>query len=204
VYGTIFTVFQQLIVNLTFYNLILATYTIVLFQLKVKQFEKPWFTNNIKLAIIKRNEAYQKWKRYKTPQHHSMFVSLRKTVTKLIKSSSQTWKQIKALGIGKPNKSQELDVDIDELNLKLAECQVSEVTTNTYLNSVPENICDTRFRFMCVDQCDVLDNILKIKSNAIGPDDIHPKFIKILLPKLIPYLTHTFNTALTTSTFPDC
>jgi len=149
VYGTIFTVFQQLIVNLTFYNLILATYTIVLFQLKVKQFEKPWFTNNIKLAIIKRNEAYQKWKRYKTPQHHSMFVSLRKTVTKLIKSSSQTWKQIKALGIGKPNKSQELDVDIDELNLKLAECQVSEVTTNTYLNSVPENICDTRFRFVC-------------------------------------------------------
>jgi len=82
----------------------------------------------------------------------------------------------------------------DELNLKLAECQVPKDTTNTYLNSVPENICDTRLR-MCVDQCDVLDNILKIKSNAIGPDDIHPKFIKILLPKLFPYLTHTFITA---------
>jgi len=120
-----------LIVNLTFYNLILATYTIVLFQLKVKQ----WLTNNIKLAILKRNEAYQKWKRYKTPQHHRMFVYLSKTVTKLIDSaksnffsqkfenstsSSQTWKQIKALGIGKQKTSQELDVDIDELNLKLA------------------------------------------------------------------------------------
>jgi len=43
---------------------------------------------------------------------------------------------------------------------------------------------------MCVDQCDVLDNILKIKSNSIGPDEIHPKFIKILLPKFIPYLTN--------------
>jgi len=106
-----------------------------------------------------------------------MFVYLRKTVTKLVdfaksnflsqqfknsNSSSQTWKQIKALGIGKQKTSQELDVDIDELNLKLAECQVPEVTTNTYLNLVTENICDTRFRFMCVDQCDVLDNVLKI------------------------------------------
>jgi len=118
--------------------------------------------------------------------------------------SSQTWKQIKALGISKQKTSQELDVDKDELNLKLAEYQVPKVTTNTYLNSVPENICDTRFRFMCVDQWDVLDNILKIKSNAIGPDDIHPSFIKIILPILIPYPTYTFNTALTTSTFPDC
>jgi len=112
-------------------------------------------------------------------------------------SLNQTWKQI-----GKQRTSLKLDVDIDELNLKLSECHVPEVTTNTYLNSVPENICGTRFRFMCVDQCDVLENIFKIKSNAI--EDIHLKFIKILLPKLIPYLTHTFNTALTTSTFPDC
>jgi len=107
-----------------------------------------------------------------------MFVSLRKKVTKLIdpaKSnffsqrfknstfSSQTWKQIKALGIGEQTRPQELDVDIDELNLQLAVCQVPEVTSNTYLNSVLENICDTRFRFLCVDQCDVLDNILKIR-----------------------------------------
>jgi len=27
---------------------------------------------------------------------------------------------------------------------------------------------------MCVDQCDVLNNIPKIKSNAVGPEDIHP------------------------------
>jgi len=96
------------------------------------------------LAIIKRNEAYQKWKRYKTPQHHSMFVSLRKTVTKLIDSaksnffsqkfknstsSSQTWKQIKTLGIGKQKTSQELDVDIDEL-----------ISILPYLSKVFENI----------------------------------------------------------------
>jgi len=81
-----------------------------------------------------------------------MFVSLRKKVTKLIDSAksnffsqrfknstflSQTWKQIKALRDGKQKTSQELDVDINELKLKLAECQVPEVTTNTYRNSVP-------------------------------------------------------------------
>jgi len=90
------------------------------------------------LAIIKRNEAYQKWKRDKTPQHHSMFVSLKKTVTKLIDSaksnffsqkfkdstsSSQTWKHIQALGIGKQKTLQELDVDKDELNLKFLRSQ---------------------------------------------------------------------------------
>jgi len=37
--------------------------------------------------------------------------------------------------ITKQKTSQELDADIDELNLKLAECQVPEVTTNTYLTS---------------------------------------------------------------------
>jgi len=56
---------------------------------------------------------------------------------------------------------------------------------------------------MCVDQCDVLDNILKIKSNEIGPDDIYPKCIKILLSILIPYLTYTFNTTLTHLTRPS-
>jgi len=81
-----------------------------------------------------------------------MFVSLKKRVTKLIDSaksyffsqrlknstfSSQTWKQITALREGKQKTSQELDVDINELKLKLAECQVPEVTTSTYRNSVP-------------------------------------------------------------------
>jgi len=45
--------------------------------------------------------------------------------------------------------------------------------------------------------------MLLIKSNPTGVDDINPKFIKILLPKILPYKNYIFNTALTQSIFPD-
>ena len=38
---------------------------------------------------------------------------------------------------------------------------------------------------------------------AIGIDGLNPRFFEILLSKLLPYVTHVFNTILTKSTFPD-
>lgn len=49
---------------------------------------------------------------------------------------------------------------------------------------------------------DVVEALLSVKSNAIGLDGINAKFIKLSLPVILPYITHIFNTILTTSVFP--
>lgn len=47
------------------------------------------------------------------------------------------------------------------------------------------------------------NSIFSIKSNASGIDDISPKFIHLILSIILPFLTHIFNTILTTSYFPS-
>ena len=49
----------------------------------------------------------------------------------------------------------------------------------------------------------ILNHFLKIKSNSVGLDNFHPLFVKCLLPKLLPYLVHIFNSIITTSCFPS-
>lgn len=58
------------------------------------------------------------------------------------------------------------------------------------------------FEFACVSQGDVLSAISAIRSSAIGCDNINPKFISILLPHILPFITHLFNTIITTSCYP--
>jgi hypothetical protein len=45
----------------------------------------------------------------------------------------------------------------------------------------------------------VFNAICQIKSNATSMDDVPIKFLKILLPQALSYITHIFNTILTTS-----
>jgi len=48
---------------------------------------------------------------------------------------------------------------------------------------------------------DVLECLLKVKSNVEGLDGISPKFIKLWLPLLLSHITQILNTAITTCTF---
>ena len=43
---------------------------------------------------------------------------------------------------------------------------------------------------------------LKVKSNAVGKDNVHPKFVKLILPKILKFITHIFNSILTKSEYP--
>ena len=49
---------------------------------------------------------------------------------------------------------------------------------------------------------EVLNAINKIKTNAMGLDEIPLRFIKLLLPLLIPYITYVFNKILSSSEYP--
>jgi len=61
---------------------------------------------------------------------------------------------------------------------------------NSYLDISVSDNRDIIFSFMCVSYCDDLDSVLKIKSSAVIQDKVQPKFIKIILSKLINTRTH--------------
>ena len=68
---------------------------------------------------------------------------------------------------------------------------------------IQQQYIEDSFTFRCVSQLKVLSSFCSIKSKAIGIDGLNPRFFEILLPKLLPYVTHVFNTILTKSTFSD-
>lgn len=207
--------------------------TIPLVSKMFKPRVNPWFSSDIKVLIHKRDTAFKKWKRYKTGQHAEQYKSLRMKVIKLINSkkrsfyfnqfniatsNQQKWACIKQLGIGKPNTARICDADPNELNAKFLDCNVPVITRADYIECVSQNTCsncdntncfcdnntcDNSFSFSCVTESDVLESMLKIKSNATGIDDVNPKFIKLLLPRILPFVTYIYNTALTKSVFPD-
>jgi len=92
-------------------------------------------------------------------------------------------------------------VDVNDLNRKFVQFDVPEAICNKYLNALPD--CDNRFTFMCVRQCEVLECLLKLKSNAEGLDGNSPNCNKLLLPLVLSHIRHIVNTAITTSTFPS-
>ena len=186
---------------------------------KVKNNEnKPWFSSKIQRYICERNEAYSRWKRYKIPELHRVFKMLRNKVNmeisraksnyyenkfKSIISSKKTWKTIKELGVCNNNCDNNLSaIDVNDLNEKFINISMPATNRNYYENYTIPFRFNSVFRFSCINELDVVKHFLKIKSNAIGLDKIEPIFIKSILPKLLPFLVHIFNTILTTSSFP--
>lgn len=179
---------------------------------------RPWFTTSIKLLIDRRDRAYTRWKKFKIPELKEEYRSLRRDVTREIRKSKsvhysnrfknaintkQTWKTIRDIGIGHSTKKSSCNLSPDELNEAFQNLPIVENPSPVqYINNNEIPITFQQFNFRCITNAETLFSLLSIKSNAIGYDDIHPKFIKILLPYLLPYISHLFNTILTTSIFP--
>lgn len=181
----------------------------------IKYSQPPWFNNDIRHAIVNRDNVYKRWKRFKTGQLHDLFKSARKHVVCLISSaksayyqhrfksaidSKSKWREIRKIGIGKTVKNCD-DINVDELNALFVGDNMPSGMTNYYseYNNV-KNV--NEFSFCCVEQHEVARGINKIKSNAIGTDELHPRFLKIIFFKILPHLTYVFNSILTKSIFP--
>jgi hypothetical protein len=61
---------------------------------------------------------------------------------------------------------------------------------------------ESMFSFTNVNAMEVHRAIYRIKSNAVGLDGISLKFLKLILPIILPCVLHMFNTVLTSSSFP--
>lgn len=190
--------------------------TVPLRTKKVRHNGRPWFSEEIKKTITQRNIAFTRWKRFKISEFHEIYRRLRKLTNKLIKSakskyyankfstavgSKKKWQIIQEIGIGKSCKHVLLDSDADKINENFLNIPIMNTDIEFYQRQHDD--ATGTFCFTGVSQFDVLASCISITSNAVGIDNVHPKFFKILLPKLLPFVTFIFNKILTTSHFPS-
>ncbi|XP_075157817.1 uncharacterized protein LOC142231083 [Haematobia irritans] len=188
--------------------------------LRTKPTQQPWFNHEIKKLIRDRDNKYKRWKRYKTTQLYDHFKLARREVTKAINiakssyyqrkfndavDSGAKWMTIRNIGIGRKSTTP-INIDINDLNEIFAnQTALGNQNNNSACECLPScgDLSFEEFTFKCVDQYDVRKSFLSIKSNAVGMDELNPKFLKLLLPICLPYFTHIFNTVLTKSIFPN-
>lgn len=72
------------------------------------------------------------------------------------------WAEIIKVGIEKCTQKIEMNADAEKLNQKFLKIDASEAISNPYLNTAP--LCDNNFSFICVNQCHVVNSIIKVKS----------------------------------------
>lgn len=177
---------------------------------------KPWFNRDIKAAIDQRDLVFGRWKRFKSNVLHVEYCNARREVNRKIKKAKceyyssvfnsaanikKTWKNIRDIGIGKQRSVDTTEIDVETMNETFL--RLPEVSLNRNIDNSPTNVQSQLFTFNCVTQDEVLKCCLDVKSNAMGFDNIHPKFLKTILPVMLPYITFIFNTILTKSIFPD-
>lgn len=179
---------------------------------------RPWFNTTIKGLIYERDSAYSRWKRFKIDAFREDFRQARSIVNKEIDKAKSlyysnrfsrslkakdTWNTIRAIGHCNKTVSHDFQNSANEINEKFLNIPTVVPNHNFYddifINYLPPN---NNFEFECVTQTDVMSSCLAVNSNATGCDNVDPKFVKLILPSLLPYLTHLYNSILTTSCFP--
>ncbi|XP_037930200.1 uncharacterized protein LOC119664926, partial [Teleopsis dalmanni] len=167
----------------------------------------PWFNPRIKHFINLRNRKYAVWKKYPTEFNWMKFRIAKNVAARTVhkaksdyyesklgctKSTKTLWNNIKMLCNVEPNALNNFFV-----------CSVGD---NGSSSSVFLDIdfvdANEGFSFYCVSEDIVFKNIMSIKSNAVGLDEITLKFIKLILPFIISPLTHIINFCIITSIFP--
>ena len=168
---------------------------------------RPWFNASIKLLIERRDNAYLRWKKVKIPELREEYSALRREVTRAIRKSKsdhyancfgsaintkKTWKTIREIGIGRSKKTTSSSLsplEINEAFLNPPTIDNQSSTNYTDNNVIHANF--QQFEFRCVSTAEALSSLLSIKSNAMGYDSMHPKFVKIILPYILPYIRCT-------------
>jgi hypothetical protein len=189
-----------------------------LVERRVTRDPAPWITDGIRQLMRERDrrckiarrtknaidfENYRQLRNYckqtirnaKSRYHHELITSAR--------SSSVMWRRLRDIGVGREKGGSEVSHTLDELNDFFAGIPVGLDRARDYFDSLPPCVSPELFHFSAVSQHDVLSAINKIKSNAAGVDGLSLKFLKIMLPIILPFITHIINTSLLTSVFPD-
>ena len=183
---------------------------------KQRKIKPPWYNSLVKDFIKQRNKLYITWKENPSAQNWSIFKAARNkshAVTKKAKceyyrrmfgSSDLTtktlWKKLETMGVKK--KKQSCQLPANDMNQYFLQSSQPLIDRAPQLNA--EFVYDgPRLNFSAFGESDVLLALKSIKSDAVGHDGIHLKFLKMLLPFILSPITHIFNHIITTSVFPS-
>lgn len=204
-------------------NILFLYNLIVPIRTKIKKpSNTPWFNTSIKAQIERRDCTYKRWRFFRTSALEKDFqFERRKTNRDIRRAKSQylsrrftnalntksTWNTIKEIGICNVNKcSTDININVNELNksfTSLPEVPINLNCLNMNHTTAQNAHSNSTFKFHCVDLMEVLYSMKSIKSNAIGYDNVDPKFVKLLMPQILPYITHLFNSIIISSVFPS-
>jgi hypothetical protein len=106
------------------------------------------------------------------------------------------WRNIDEIG-AKESADNNIIFTPDQLNTIFAAPRPAVPVSRSYTS-----MSQAELYFNITYDLEVFTAIYDIKSNAIGMDGIPVSFIKLLMPFILPYMTHIFNKILTTSKFP--
>lgn len=187
-----------------------------------------WFTSEIDKAIIDREIAKKNKKSDPTPANVELFNALRNKVNDLVKNAKDRylrpkldcnlgmrnlWRNVKGMGlVASVSSSPAPSFTADEFNVHTtghiassedtaSDTQVTVTSSN--VSSVPTKSNGLQFSFRNVDEAEVCIAVGEVKSDAVGIDEIPLKFLKLMLPAILPYMTHVFNYSITSSSCPS-
>lgn len=173
----------------------------------------PWFTERILRAMQSRDRAYRKYIRTRSPEDLRYFRSRRNYATRITRDAKKTyflsrlnpdlpsgrlWNNLRDLGLSDNSKAPTGDFSAAVLNdhFSSASSQLSGFWPSDFHDE------PNQFSFVPLSPEEVSLAIGKIKSSAVGVDDISIRFIRLLEPFLLGPLTHLFNHLITSSSFP--
>ena len=182
----------------------------------------PWITRSVRLLIQEREHLFRRYKRTKDSRDWERYRRLRNMAVVEIRAAKrkffcsnlatnlppkQLWSRIRNLGVCAV-KDTSINFDSDEVNRHFCNSFASPSPTtlaHTASASFTAFSSDARrpFHFKSVSDADVVLAIASIKSNATGPDQINPRFLKIILPYAVSSLTSLFNSCIKLSYFPE-
>lgn len=176
----------------------------------------------LQMLTVDRDMAHKSWRRSMLRSDWDLFRHLHDQAATLAREETQThhshlfgpnlgskelWRNINRLGIKDGHVSSPAQFESAALNAhflgsavrpsSLATVDVAGAVEHTHQHP----FADFSFRNATIDE--VHRALCHVKSSAVGVDGVPPPFIKMLLPVILPYITHLFNTILTTSKFPN-
>ncbi len=183
----------------------------------------PWLTPYIKKLQAEREIAYVLWRnrrvRRKGDELWIAYTKIRNKVNNAI-DEAKGKRLKKKFDANLPPKTLYANLRregvIDESNIELFELPNLNELNNHYRNvasKIPFNPnsnydphpnlpTNTQFHFRGVSQLEVFEAYSSIKSNAVGSDGLSRKFLKHVIPIILPVITDIINCCLTSSSFP--
>lgn len=169
--------------------------------------------------MTKRNRAKFKYKHNPSTENLIKYKRLRNRCSRICRdaqrlyihntiknsNSSQTWKFLQSLGIGRQPCPINPNLDLNALNGFFATTipmDIKEkIKTLSILRSlpIPNN---PPFQFSTMALSDIRAHILAIKSNAMGSDGINRRMLLLILDQILPVISHIFNSSLSSGQFP--